>query len=271
MVVEATSRLEARLPASVYATLKRAAELQGRSVSDFVVSAAHEAARRAIEEEGILRLSAEDQQRFAEALLDPPGPGPAQAHGPSPPGASRGSVTRFVSEPLAEHDRSTFTSGNDRIDAYFRQVVSQDVKRKYALCYVLVERGSAKVAGFYTLSSHAIPLTEIAEDIARKLPRYPSVPAALIGWLGRSLEFRGEGIGTLLLADAIHRLVHSPVGVHAICADAIDEAAVAFYRAHQFRSFSSRPQSLYLPMKTAAALFPAARKGTRGDSRLPRG
>ncbi len=72
-----TARLEARLPASVYATLKRAAELQGRSVSDFVVSAAHEAAQRAIAAEEIIRLSAEDQRRFAEALINPPKPNAA--------------------------------------------------------------------------------------------------------------------------------------------------------------------------------------------------
>jgi ribosomal protein S18 acetylase RimI-like enzyme len=175
-------------------------------------------------------------------------------------------VTRFVSEALGAHDRSGFRSGDDRIDAYIREVVSQDVKRRYALGYVLVEKASAQLAGFYTLSSHSIPLTEIEEETARKLPRYPSVPAALIGWLGRALAFRGQGIGGLLLADAIHRLVHSPVGVHAICADAIDEAAAAFYRAHQFRSFKSRPHSLFLPMKTAAGLFPAARKGKqRGE------
>jgi len=74
---EQTSRLEARLPAGVYATLKRAAELQGRSLTDFVVSAAHDAAQRAIEEQAILRLSAEDQQRFAEALIQPPAPNAA--------------------------------------------------------------------------------------------------------------------------------------------------------------------------------------------------
>ncbi len=74
MATEQTARLEARLPASVYATLKRAAELKGRSITDFVVSAAHEAAQRAIEEEGVIRLSAEDQLRFAEALINPPPP-----------------------------------------------------------------------------------------------------------------------------------------------------------------------------------------------------
>jgi uncharacterized protein (DUF1778 family) len=72
VVAEQTSRLEVRLPAGIYATLKRAAELQGCSLTDFVVSAAHDAAQRAIEQQAILRLSAEDQQRFAEALIHPP-------------------------------------------------------------------------------------------------------------------------------------------------------------------------------------------------------
>jgi uncharacterized protein (DUF1778 family) len=80
MATEPTSRLEARLPASIYAPLKRAAELQGRSLTDFVISAAHDAAQRAIEELAILRLSAEDQRRFAEALIHPPVPNAALKH-----------------------------------------------------------------------------------------------------------------------------------------------------------------------------------------------
>ena len=77
MATETIARLEARLPASVYALLKRAAELKGRSISDFVVSAAHDAAQRAIEDERIIRLSAEDQTRFAQALIKPPAPNAA--------------------------------------------------------------------------------------------------------------------------------------------------------------------------------------------------
>jgi ribosomal protein S18 acetylase RimI-like enzyme len=144
-------------------------------------------------------------------------------------------VTRFVSEALGAQDRSTFTSG-----------------------YVLLEKSTGRVAGFYTLSSHSIALTDIAPELARKMPRYPSVPAVLIGWLGRDLAFRGQAIGSLLLYDAIARLATAPVGIHAICADAIDEAAGAFYQAHQFQPFLSRPQSLYLPMKTALALVGSA-------------
>ena len=163
-------------------------------------------------------------------------------------------MTGFYSEALGKHDRSAFTSGNERIDAYFRQTVSQDVKRGYAACFVLVEKASTKIAGFYTLSSHSIPLTELASDMARKLPRYPSVPAVLIGWLGRDANFRGQRIGSMLLADAITRLAAAPIGLHAICADAIDDTAAAFYREHQFQPFASRPNALYLPMNTALAL-----------------
>jgi uncharacterized protein (DUF1778 family) len=77
MATEQIARLEARLPASVYALLKRAAELKGRSISDFVVNAAQDAAHRAIEDNEIIRLSAEDQMRFAQALIDPPAPNAA--------------------------------------------------------------------------------------------------------------------------------------------------------------------------------------------------
>lgn len=77
MTRDSTARLEARLPAEVYATLKRAAELQGRSLTDFVVAAAHEAARNTISETDLVRLSLEDQRALAEAIFEPPAPAPA--------------------------------------------------------------------------------------------------------------------------------------------------------------------------------------------------
>lgn len=76
-IAATTARLEARLPASVYSLLKQAAAIKGRSITDFVVSAAQDAAQRVLEDESLLRLSAEDQARFAEALLNPPGPNAA--------------------------------------------------------------------------------------------------------------------------------------------------------------------------------------------------
>jgi len=72
-----TARLEARIAPDALAAVKRAAEIQGRSVSDFVVAAAEEAAHRTIEETQIIRLSVEDQRAFAEAILNPPPLAPA--------------------------------------------------------------------------------------------------------------------------------------------------------------------------------------------------
>ena len=69
-----TARLEARLPVDVHALLKRAAEMQGRTLTDFVVAAARDAAFRTIEEAEIVRLSVEDQRKLAEAILSPPEP-----------------------------------------------------------------------------------------------------------------------------------------------------------------------------------------------------
>lgn len=66
----------------------------------------------------------------------------------------------------------------------------------------------------------------------RLLPRYPSVPVVLIGWMGRDLAFRGTGLGSMLLYDAISRVAQAPIGAYAICADAIDEDATAFYLKH---------------------------------------
>ncbi|TIN21210.1 MAG: DUF1778 domain-containing protein [Mesorhizobium sp.] len=72
-----TARLEARISPDMLSVVKRAAEIQGRSVSDFVVSAAQEAAQRTIEETAIIRLSIKDQHALAEAILNPPEPNEA--------------------------------------------------------------------------------------------------------------------------------------------------------------------------------------------------
>ena len=72
-----TARLEARISSDLHALLKRAAELQGRTMTDFVVAAVQDAAQRAIEQAEVVRLSLTDQESFAQALMSPPKPAPA--------------------------------------------------------------------------------------------------------------------------------------------------------------------------------------------------
>lgn len=162
---------------------------------------------------------------------------------------------RFVIAPLGrQHRRADFCCGNHRIDIYFREAVSQDMKRRYATCFVAREIATDRVAGFYTLSSSNVPLNEVPELLAKKLPRYPSVPAVLIGWLGRHSDYAGLGLGGALLFDAIKTVATSSIGAHAIFADAIDDEAASFYGAFGFTPLIERPRTLYLPLATELSL-----------------
>ncbi|MDQ6432986.1 GNAT family N-acetyltransferase [Mesorhizobium sp. LHD-90] len=158
----------------------------------------------------------------------------------------------LVIEPLSKaHDRSGFACGNERIDAYLRQTVSQDIKREYATCFIARLAESNRVIAFYTLSSSNVPLNEVPEPLARKLPRYPTVPAVLIGWLARDLGHAGLGLGEAMLFDAIKTVATAPIGAHAIFADAIDDRAAAFYRSFGSLPLVSRPATFYLPLASA--------------------
>lgn len=165
-------------------------------------------------------------------------------------------TARFSIERLSkDHDRSLFQCGNERIDTYFRKAVSQDAKRDYAVCFVAREIATGRIAGFYTLSSSSIPLVDIPPATAQKLPRYPSVPAVLIGWLARDLAFRGGDLGPILLFDALRVVATAPVGAHAVFADATDEKAAAFYAAFGFIPLAGKPSTLFLPLATARKLI----------------
>ena len=163
---------------------------------------------------------------------------------------------RFAIEPLAKaHQRKAFSCGNERIDRYFREAVTQDIKRRYATCFVARDLQTDRIAGFYTLSSSNVPLMAVPEPLASRLPRYPTVPAVLIGWLGRDQSYAGLGLGEALLFDAIRTVAEAPIGAHAIFADAIDEQAAAFYAAVGFTALIDRPNTLYLPVATAQRLL----------------
>jgi ribosomal protein S18 acetylase RimI-like enzyme len=154
----------------------------------------------------------------------------------------------FPVEILAAHDRKQFTSGVAALDRYFREQVTQDVRRRATSCYVTVDAATAKVAGYYTLSAASIPLGDVGDDLARRLPRYPSVPVARLGRLAIDEAYRGRKLGSLLLWDAALRAARSEVMVFALVVDAKDEQAEAFYRHHGFTNFGSLPRQLILPL-----------------------
>jgi ribosomal protein S18 acetylase RimI-like enzyme len=160
----------------------------------------------------------------------------------------------LVIEPLAKHhDRARFSCGQPDLDDWFRLRASQDEKRNVARVLVAVD-AELGVIGFYSLSSLSLSMDNLPEEIARKLPRYEAVPAALIGRLARDKRVRGQGIGELLLADAIRRILAAgrSIAVFAIVVDAKDEPAADFYKAFDFQPFPLRPRRMFLLTATAA-------------------
>jgi ribosomal protein S18 acetylase RimI-like enzyme len=161
---------------------------------------------------------------------------------------------RFRLEALASaHDRVGFACGSDPLDRYLREQASQDVRRRTSACYVAVDTTTGTVAGYYTLAAGSVPLADMPEAMAKKLPRYPVVPVARVGRLAVSLNFQKQQLGAALLWDAGLRSMTSGMGVFALLVDAKDEAAIAFYRHHGFVAFSSQPRTLVLPIATLAA------------------
>jgi GNAT superfamily N-acetyltransferase len=161
----------------------------------------------------------------------------------------------FVIEALGKHhDRTAFSCGQTDLDDWFHRRASQDERRNIARVFVASD-DNLGVIGFYSLSSFTLSLTDLPAEIARKLPRYDAIPAALIGRLARDVRVRGRGFGELLLADAIRRIlgVGSTLAVFAIVVDAKDAAAAAFYREFGFRAFPLRRDRLFLLTSSATA------------------
>ncbi len=163
----------------------------------------------------------------------------------------------FKIEPLGKkHDRAAFSCGKQTLDQYLKDQAGQAVGKNLAAVFILTADGK-KIAGYYTLSSYAVKLDEIPEEIARKLTRMPEIPATLLGRLARSIEFRGQGIGGILLVDALKKALENSAHVAswAVVVDAIDEEAEEFYRRYGFLPFPNKPNRLFLPMNSIQKMF----------------
>lgn len=160
-------------------------------------------------------------------------------------------------EPLGpHHDRASFSCGVEALDRYLKTQASQDVRKHAAASFVLVESGSPKALGYYTLSASSLELSEIPEEAARKLPRYPVIPAILLGRLAMDRSQRGKGYGELLLMDALRRSLDvGEIGWVAVIVDAKDPAAAAFYERYRFIRTAKKRGRLFLMRQTIAALL----------------
>jgi predicted GNAT family N-acyltransferase len=162
----------------------------------------------------------------------------------------------FRFEPLTKaHDRTSFRCGIAPLDIYLQQLARKDVERRVAAAFVMVDAAEpATIVGYYTLSAFAVEVGELPELLQKRLPRYPRLPATLIGRLARDERF--PGTGHLLLMDALARAHRqsAQVGSLAVVADAKNAAASSFYRQFGFAPLGHSDNRVFLPMGTVEQL-----------------
>lgn len=156
-----------------------------------------------------------------------------------------------VFKPLGpQHDRAAFESGEPALDDYLQRQASQDIRRKTARVFVAIDPAQGLVAGYYTLSAASFSRKDLPEPFAKRLPRYP-VPAAILGRMAVDKRWQRRGLGALMIADAIKRLIRASqsLAIYALIVDAKTDRARAFYQHMGFHPFPQTPDRLFLPLE----------------------
>jgi GNAT superfamily N-acetyltransferase len=154
----------------------------------------------------------------------------------------------------SSHRKSSFVCEEPSLESYLRKQAGQDVKRQVAACFILEGKDGA-IKGFYTLSADRVDRALTPEHLQKKLP-YKNLPVTLLGRLARDSNYKGQGVGELLLSDALRRAhqASSTIGAWAVVTDPIHEKARAFYESFGFISLESG--RMFITMETIKASFP---------------
>ena len=155
-----------------------------------------------------------------------------------------------------KHIRLSFCCGNESLDSYIRKQASQDLKKRVSTIFVLIDDPDMHILAYYTLSSYTVNIAALDESFAKRLPRYPALPATLLGRLAVDNDQKGKRFGELLLIDSLKRSLDAAMQVAslAVIVEALDERALSFYIKYGFKQFSQEPMKLYLPMKSVEEL-----------------
>ncbi len=152
------------------------------------------------------------------------------------------------------HRREDFTCESPELTEFLRKRARKEMEASASATFVVVPTADCgRIAGYYSLSQSSVKAQQLPELLTKRLPRYPELGATLIGRLARDLEWRGKGIGPLLLIDALRRSVRlsSEAGAVVVVTDPKDEHASDFYRSFGFQPLDE--QRLFIPMKELIA------------------
>ena len=162
------------------------------------------------------------------------------------------SILRFSKS----EQRQQFSCGVASLDDYLHSRAGQDNRRHLSVTYILNDNTLNKPAGYYTLSSTSIELIDLTKEHQQKLPKYPSLPTTLIGRLAIDLSYQKQGLGEILLLDALNRAYQASqeVASFAVIVDTLDNHASKFYKKYNFLPLLSNNTRLYLPMKSISKI-----------------
>lgn len=159
-------------------------------------------------------------------------------------------------EPINKrHRRGAFDCGDHSLNEFLRKFARQNDARNISKTIVAIDADNY-VRGFYSVSAAAIEFSEVPDDLARRIPKYP-IPAARIGRLAVDRPVQGSGLGAQLLLDALKRiyLSSSQLAIKVVLVDALNDQARAFYEHFGFMRLPGEESRLFLPIETIAGLF----------------
>jgi GNAT superfamily N-acetyltransferase len=156
------------------------------------------------------------------------------------------------------HERNQFDCGRPELNQWLQQRARNWGKKGLARTYVAVSKGESSIRGYYAISSHQVQFEALPADQAKGLPRI-DVPVVLLGKLAVDKTTQGQGLGALLLIDALRRVdgISEQIGIRAVEVDTIDDQARAFCLKYGFVALQDDQNHLFLPMTAIRKLnFP---------------
>jgi GNAT superfamily N-acetyltransferase len=161
-------------------------------------------------------------------------------------------------EPLRrEHPRRRFRCGEETVDDWLATKALQHQEKHLSVTKVLLDE-EGRIAGYYTLATGQVDFSDLPADVGRKLPRR-LLPVALLAWLGVDSSRQGQGLGRLLLAQALGDCWEAgkTFAFVAVLLDCISDAAKAFYERWDFRELPGHPYRLFVSAKQLDAMMEA--------------
>ena len=156
-----------------------------------------------------------------------------------------------------KHNRINFDCGKELLNNYLKNQARQDQIRNLASCFVLLNDDNILIKGYYTLSNTSIPLETLPNNLKDKLPlSYKNIPTTLMGRFAINQQYQGQGIGKILLIDALKRCYNQSniIGSFGIVVDPIDKDAECFYSHYNFIKLPDSGK-MFISMKTLDILF----------------